>query len=133
MRKYYLFNLNNNINKDAKKIYLILSELFYLNSNKFKYGLTIFNEICFPFNKEEIIKKLKKNFECKNNKLKIEDLEKSIIEINNSCIIIQTNSNISIIFKYLNIIEKNIFVCDFINNDYFFLNDFVRLNLKVMI
>ena len=36
----YLFKISET-NINLKKIYFILEELFYLNSNKFKYGATI--------------------------------------------------------------------------------------------
>jgi len=131
MRKYYLFNLKN---KDLKpsKIYNILEELFYLNKNKYKYGLNIFNNICSPFKKNEILVFLSSKYKINGNLIKIDDLEKTTIEIKNCLIIIECNQNTSEIFKYLNSLEKNIFVCDFKNKDYFYLNDFLRLNFKIL-
>ena len=126
MRKYYLFKIKD-LKIDLNKTYLILEELFYLNSNKFNYGKTIFENLCLSFNKEKIIEKLG------SNKFVINDLENTIIEVNNTCIIIETSKNITKAFKYLNELESNIFVVDFDNRDYFLLDDFIKLNFKISI
>ena len=130
MRKYYLFKIKAE-NLNNKKLYNILEELFYLNRNKFEYGNYIFSNLCSYLNKDELILKLKDKFDIKENKIIINDLENTSIKINNICIVIETNKNVSIIFKYLNDIEKHFFVCDFKNKDYFLLNNFVQLNLKI--
>lgn len=133
MRKYYLFCIKGKNYQNLKKTYSVLEELFYLNSNKYNYGITIFKELCVPFNKEKILNLLKRKFSNQNNQIIINDLEETRIEIDNVCIVIETSKNVPIIFKYLNELEKNILVCDFFNRDYFWLNDFVCLNLKVTI
>ena len=130
MRKYYLFKIKAE-SLNNKKLYNILEELFYLNRNKFEYGNYIFSNLCSHLNKDELILKLKDKFDIKGNKIIINDLENTSIKINNICIVIETNKNVSIIFKYLNDIEKHFFVCDFKNKDYFLLNNFVQLNLKI--
>ena len=120
MRSFYLFKLKNT-NLKLNKLYSNLEELFYLNTNKFNYGKRVFNDLCLPFDKEYIKKKLN---------LKIFDED---IFISNICIVIKTTRNFPEVFKYLNRLEDNILVCDFNNNDYFLLNDFIRLNFKLAI
>lgn len=129
MRKYYLFKINNKIN--IKKTYLVLEELFYLNSNKFKYGISIFNNVCLKIDKKNIIDKLRNTYNLKDNKIFINDLENTIVEINNTCIVIKTSKNIPKIFKVINLLESNILVCDFDSKDYFWLDDFIKLNFKL--
>ena len=106
MRKYYLFKINNKSN--IKKIYLVLEELFYLNSNKFKYGIFIFNNVCLKIDKKNIIDKLRNTYNLKDNKIFINDLENTIVEINNTCIVIKSSKNIPKIFKIINLLESNI-------------------------
>ena len=125
MRKYYLFKINNKSN--IKKIYLVLEELFYLNSNKFKYGISIFNNVCLKIDKKNIIDKLRNTYNLKDNKIFINDLENTIVEINNTCIVIKTSKNIPKIFKVINLLESNILVCDFDSKDYFWWDDFIKL------
>lgn len=129
MRKYYLFKINNKTN--IKKTYLVLEELFYLNSNKFKYGISIFNNVCLKIDKKNIIDKLKNTYNLKDNKIFINDLENTIVEINNTCIVIKSSKNIPKIFKVINLLESNILVCDFDSKDYFWLDDFIKLNFKL--
>ena len=129
MRKYYLFKINNKIN--IKKTYLVLEELFYLNSNKFKYGISIFNNVCLKIDKKNIIDKLRNTYNLKDNKIFINDLENTIVEINNTCIVIKSSKNIPKIFKIINLLESNILVCDFDSKDYFWLDDFIKLNFKL--
>ena len=133
MRKYYLFIIRNKKFQKPKEIYHVLEELFYLNSNKFKYGIKIFEELCEYFNKEKFLYCLKEKFETRNNKILVNDIESALVEVTNTCIVIKTNKNVSNLFKYLNEINSNILICDFINKDYFWLNDFVKLNLKIVI
>lgn len=134
MRKYYLFKINEkNINLNKNSLYNIFEELFYLNKNKFDYGIQIFNNLCVSIDTELILEKLKNKYPFKNNQILIEDLENTNVEIKKTFIIIETSKNAPSIFKYINQIEKNLFVCDFNNKDYFWLNEFVRLNLKISI
>ena len=129
MRKYYLFKIKNKSNN--KKIYLVFEELFNLNSNKFKYGISIFNNVCLKIDKKNIIDKLRNTYNLKDNKIFINDLENTIVEINNTCIAIKSSKNIPKIFKIINLLESNILVCDFDSKDYFWLDDFIKLNFKL--
>ena len=114
MRIYYLFKLRD-ISLNSKKVYLILEELFYLNKNKFNYGIKVFNDLCLPIDKTKFINRY---------------IENESMIINNSHIIIKTDKNVSKFFKYLNGIDNHFFVCDFGSKDYFYLNEFIILNLN---
>ena len=48
-------------------------------------------------------------------------LEKTLIEINPSCIVILSNSRTPIIFKILKYLYSELFICEFNKNIYFFL------------
>ena len=116
MREYYLFKLKEN-DIDAQKTYLNLKDLYYLNSHNFKYGTIIFKELCLPLNKEKMIAELRKKFPNQDNKFLINNLENTIVEINNVFILIKTNGNFPRILKYINHLERNIIVCDFKHDD----------------
>ena len=55
-------------------------------------------------------------------------VEKTKLTVYNTYIKIKTNQNISAFFKILSN-EENVFVCDFNNKDYFWLNKVVRKSL----
>lgn len=128
MRKYYLFI----INKEYKEIYInntnvlyqTLYNLYKLRKDDLRIGFSIYNQICKTFNKKIIIKYLKEKYNLKSKKDKFyleSKKEELLIKINYSCVIIYTNVNIPKIFKVLYLYNKNIFVVDFKNEDYFWL------------
>lgn len=138
MRKFYMFSIQKKYEgetaKDIKSIYAILENLYYLNTNKFNYGVSIYNQLCKKINSELLLKTLKEKcpqYEYNGRRVIINDLEKSLLEINNCCLILYTNANISAFLKYINSVNNNIFVCDFENNDFFWLKKIIRTNLKI--
>jgi hypothetical protein len=52
------------------------------------------------------------------------------LELNYSCAVVKTSVNIPEIMRVLNIYNKNIFVCDFENSDYFWLKDYFKATIK---
>lgn len=120
--------------KDENGIYSILENLYYLNTNKFNYGISIYDQLCKRINTEYLLKQLHEKcskYQFKGKRIIIDDLEKSLLEINNCCIILYTNANISSFLKYINMSDANIFVCDFANADFFWLKKVIRTNLKI--
>ena len=63
-----------------------------------------------------------KNNNNKHLYISMKSNEKTLIELNYSCIIMLTNKNFSRLFKVFNYYSKRIFVCDFENQDYFWLD-----------
>ena len=131
MRKYYLFVLKkeyyNFYKNKSYVLYKMLENLDSLKPYDFSYGIDIFKEMCLPFSY-----KVLKNYI--DNKITHKKISSKVIKINNkneiiylqlgyAKTIIKTNVNIPKIFKIFNIYNKNIFVCDFQNNDYFWLNN----------
>lgn len=139
MRKFYMFSIQKKYQgetlKDLKSIYSILENLYYLNTNKFNYGISIYNQLCKRINSETLLKTLKKSpiYKIKEKRVILNDLEKSLLEVNNCCLILYTNANISSFFKYINSVENSIFVCDFENNDFFWLKKVIKTNLRIMV
>lgn len=128
MRKYYLFIIKKDYYDIYKKnplvLYKTLENLYRLKNSDLNYGLTLYNQICEIVD----IERLKNYFihvkeEEKNNKFLIRlDKELTVIDFHYSCIICSSIKNYPSIFKVLNYYSKYIFVCDFVNKDYFFLN-----------
>lgn len=132
MRKYFLFNIDKEYYPIYKNnpytLYKTLEKLYNLKSNEISYGLSIFNQICKTYNKNILTDYIEKKYEKlykNNNKYYIKN-ENLIIEINYSVIVILTNLNLPNILMNLNYYSKNIFVCDFINKDYFWINDYKK-------
>ena len=91
--------------------------------------------MALPFNKENINSKLYTKYYYDNgysrsfNKHIINnENEKTKLTVYNAFIKIKTNNNITSFFNVLNN-EENVFVCDFNNKDYFWLNKVVTKTL----
>lgn len=121
MYRYYIFNIKNKFKND-KNLYRLLKTLYTLNLKYINYGELIYNKICMPTNINNIIEILKdynskkvseKYFICINDEI-------TIVIIKYSRIIIISNKLYPDIFNRLKIENNNLFVCNFINDNYFY-------------
>lgn len=131
MRKYHLFIIQkeyyNNYKNKSYVLYKVLENLKNIKAYDFSYGINIYQELCLPF----AVKLLNNYIHNKINYHKINDkiieidsnYEQTYLQINYSCIIIKTDAIFPQILKVLNIYNRYIFICDFENNDYFWLNE----------
>ena len=137
MRKYYLFIIRNDFSEvyrnNQKTLFFTLDNIYKLKYSNVYYGLSIYNQLCQVFNPDVIInylsKKNKKYIKKYHNKFFINDVfanERTCIQVNYSCIVMKTNSNMPYVMKIFNWYNCNIFVCDFENNDYFWLKDYTK-------
>ena len=131
-RKYYLFKIKKDVinSYSNDELFIILKRMYYLKCNNF-LGVSLFNQVCDIFDRESInsyfFNKNKTYIKFFNGKFFINDYrigERSCVQVNNSCIVVKTNCNFPYLLKIFLLCSKNIFVCDFVNEDYFFLNDF---------
>ncbi len=130
MREYNLFILKKKyVDSDGEFIYGSLKKLFYLNYN-LNYGYCLFEQLCHYINSEV----LKSYFFNKFNLLYNDVLvyKGCRIYIKHSRIVIKTKYNLPKVLKVFNIYNKNIFVCDFKNNDFFFLADLSGVFLQTI-
>lgn len=131
MRKYYLFIIRDEYYRKYKKkqniLYKALYYLYKSNEYDLNHGFYLYDKICNIFSVKLLNNYIKNKYEYKmiNNKIiKLNSIiEHTIVQINYSCIIVITDINIPEIFKTFNIYNKRIFVCDFNNQDYFWLNE----------
>jgi len=135
MRKYYLFTIKKDYYEVYKKnplvLYKTLENLYKLKKDDLNYGITLYNQICEIIDVERLKNyfnhmKIKEN----GNKFLIEhNKQLTLFDFHYSCIICKTIKNYPLVFNTLNYYSKYLFVCDFFNKDYFFLNrDVVKLN-----
>ena len=133
MRHFYIFNINKELVNLTKIKPLTLYNAFYDLSNiKDKdliNAMNIYDSITKPIDKNIISKELYENYICDNNYSKYMythtyhnyfDLENSKLTINNTFIKLDTTSINSVFFNFLKKF-KYLFVCDFDNEDYFWL------------
>lgn len=123
MYRYYIFDIKNKFKND-NNLYRLLKTLYTLNLKYINYGELIYNEMCKPINRENIKEILKdynakkvsrKYFICLNDEI-------TIVVIKYSRLIIISNKLYPDIFNRLKIECENLFVCNFFNDNYFYVS-----------
>ena len=138
MRTFYLFNINEFYSSmyysNSVRLYKILENLFYMRNYDKLGSFKLYKQIVIPFNKM-----LCNGYITKKNRLDYEyfyDHQAHYMKKNNEhtkmivgSIHIRLISDINYpsFLTDINQLEKNIFVCDFDNCDYFWLNKVVKI------
>lgn len=116
---------------DSYPLYHSFNKIKKMNKYDLSLGINIYEQLVDPFEKNKLNKKLYDFYkECdfytvyKNDHSYINKYrdEKSDLHVKNSYLKIITNKEIPEFFKYLKK-NKNLFVVDFENKDYFFINN----------
>ena len=132
MRTYYIFKINKYFayiyKKWPYKMYKIIEELYYTKDYDMLISYKYYQRFASLFNKlalNEYIYNLNKKNECyqRDNNIHIIKNEKyNKLTINNTCLILKTDDIYSVFLNDLNVYLDSIFVCDFKNKDYFWLD-----------
>lgn len=140
MRTFFCFRIKKEIKiltrETPYNLFKTIMNLYYLDNYDNSVSFNIYKDIFSKLDKEYIDNKINNLF--KNNKHYVYNNEKDIHEIHNkytkedtllkvykSHIIIKTNMiKPNLLFNYLD--SDDLFVCDFKNKDYFWLNELVR-------
>lgn len=131
MRTYYIFRINKYFAYIYKrwpyKMYKIIEELYYTKEYDMSLSYKFYKKFAIEFNKlainEYIYKTNKENkYYQRDNNIHILNNDKyNKLTVNNTCIILKTNDIYSVFLNDLNNYIDNIFICDFKNKDYFWL------------
>ena len=130
---YYLFIIKKEIYNTYKNktfsLYKLLFNLYNLNKADLTYGITLYNQLCDTKKK----KKIKQYFELlnkvrigKNKYYFLENNIKHLIIIKPSHIIYQTEKISENIIYILSNYSKYIFICNFKENEFFFLEEITK-------
>lgn len=132
MRTYYIFNVNRYFTYMYKnnpfKMYKIFEEIYYARDYDSVKTYRVFEGMANPFNKIMLSEyiyyeyKNKYGYRRDNNNHILFTSENTTLRINNYNIKIETDSNYTEFFRYLNNYNNSLFVCDFDNKDYFWLS-----------
>lgn len=135
MRTYFVFKIKKHYASLAKnrpyQIYKTIEDLYYLTSKELLNSNNIFLQIHDKFNTENLNNLVYNTFKDTYSYTKYQNThriidyfkdEKTKMIINQSYIMIKTTKEIPTFFKILSK-RKNIFICDFINKDYFWLSN----------
>ncbi len=135
MRIYYIFNIKNDIYQITKNkpqnLYNALEKIHLMSQDELSLSIKMYEKLVKSVDKKNIdllIRSINKdniNYMCFNNTHIVNDFytgESTKLIINNSYMKVKSNASYP---SFLKDIKKlpNLFVCDFVNMDYFYLSE----------
>jgi hypothetical protein len=137
MRVYYIFNINKYFSYIYKnkpyKIYKMLEETYHVKEYDVVLTYKLYEQIAVPFNKNNLNDYITNSYEGNSNYYKKSNIhiisnnfEYSKLVIGNANLKIKTNINYPTFFERINNYNSNIFICDFQNSDYFWLEKIIK-------
>lgn len=133
MRIFYLFKIKNQYATLTKKhpynLYKTIEQIYRLTPEELTIATNIFDQISDTFNKEKINKKIYDNYKEQDtytNYLNTDIIndyftkEQTKLIVNKSYMLIKSTKQIPLFLKEIKS-KDNIFICDFQNKDYFWL------------
>lgn len=131
MRKYYIFELQSKTYQKYRSkptsLFVLMSRLRKVKKETMRGGISLYNQICEPFKLERLYDYFEKKYQVEKRKhyyfTNKKRNETYLLELNPSCLILLTKSNFPLLFQTLYYYSPYLFVCDFENGDYFFLED----------
>ena len=122
MREYNLFVIKKEYYEYYQRnplfLFDILKKLYVMKEN-FNYGISLYSQLCERINTFNLKYYLNRKYHLDNERTFY--IEKSFIELKPTRIILRSKYDTKIINEFSNF-SKYFFVCDFINNDYFWLD-----------
>jgi len=129
MNTYHIFAIKKevyNVYKDNEySLFKLLYNLYNLNKTDLNYGITLYNQLCYPINIKKIEEYLKLLDNIKKSKNKYIINEKNIdseLILKPSNIIYKTNNISKNITYILNSYYKYLFICEFNKKEYNWIN-----------
>ena len=125
MRTYYLFHMNKECyayyQKKPEELYQILMHLFRLPKQACHCGVSFYKQLCNRYDIEILNSYLEGKYKFKNENGIYTFQNGNRIQVKSSCCIVRSESNFPSLFRTFYYYSRHIFVCDFYNQDYFFL------------
>lgn len=135
MRVFYIFKIKKPYviltKNNPYHLYKTIEHIYYLKTDELKIGNNIFENLSGTFNKDLLNTSVYSYYKYKDSYTKFKDIhtiidyftkEKSRLTVNKSYLLIQSTEEIPSFFKVLSKNKGDIFVCDFQNKDYFWLD-----------
>ena len=136
MKEYYVFLIRDEFVKlyssKSSDLFYIFNRIYYMKEMDKMYGYNLFSQISYFFNKDDVNEFLYNKYKDKimysytNDEHIINNLflnEISILKVKPSSIRIQTNTSSSSFLEDLKNYNKTLFVCNFKEQEFFFISD----------
>ena len=141
MRTFYIFKINNMFqtfyNDKSNILFKMFNEIYSSNDQHVINKFRLFEQITIPINKKIfnnyiMLKHRDDIFYTKNDNVHTIENDKEIsrLTINNTFLKIKSNKNINSFIKDIYDSKESVFVIDFQNKDYFWINE---IKLKTLV
>ena len=141
MRTFYIFKINNMFqtfyNDKSNILFKMFNEIYSSNDQDLINKFRLFEQITIPINKKIfnnyiMLKHRDDIFYTKNDNVHTIENDKEIsrLTINNTFLKIKSNKNINSFIKDIYDSKESVFVIDFKNKDYFWINE---IKLKTLV
>ena len=140
MRTFYIFKINNMFqtfyNDKSNILFKMFNEIYNSKSDDLLNNFRLFEQITIPFNKKifnnyillrhgnDLYYSLKSNIHTINSLYEV-----SRLSVNSTYLKIKSNKNINSFMKDIMDTKESVFVIDFKNKDYFWINEISRETL----
>ena len=143
MRTYYAFIIKDSLmhfySKKPYSLYKILEQIYRLKNNDIVLGYRLLEQVTEPFGTRKTDKFIYKKHlnELEYSRLDdghmIKNLyseEITFLKVFHSHVRIKTNNNYSSFFSSIQEYDENLFICDFENQDFFWVN---KINFETLV
>ncbi len=140
MRTFYIFKMKKEFvslyQNSPGSLYNVLKHLYYMKRHEMSYGFNLFQQLTEKIDKNKLDREIyiKYHDEMVYSKNHDEHIinnlykdEISILIIKSTYILINANRNYSSFFTILESLGDEYFICDFVSQDYFWINDIKML------
>ena len=138
MRTFYIFKINHDLSILMSEIpynlYRALEGIYLLNKDSISYGKDLLDQLIIPFDKNELNKEIYEINKDNDFYTKVGDIhtiynkyrdETTKISVKHSHILLETNTISQNVKNFLP--NNNLFACDFVNKDYFWLSKLIHI------
>lgn len=134
MRNFYIFYINkefkNIMHDNPYSLFKTLENIYYLDKSDLEIGSVMFDQIAVPFKKDDVNKYIFNSFKDNDFYMNIRNSHKlynkyreEYMDLETHFAYLKLNTNMSKVKVFEKIyINTNLFVCDFANKDYFWVD-----------
>ena len=143
MRTYYAFIIKDSLmhfySKKPYSLYKILEQIYRLKNNDIVLGYRLLEQVTEPFGTRKTDKFIYKKHYDELEYSRLDDVhmiknlyseEITFLKVFHSHVRIKTNNNFPAFFNSMQEYNENIFVCDFENQDFFWMN---KINFETIV
>ena len=138
MRTFYIFKIKKHFailtKNNPYTLYKTIEDIYKLKENELEKNKNLFNHIKDTFNKDVLNTNIYNSYKNKYTYTRFKDIhtinnyytkERSRLTVNKTYLLLRSTEEVPSFLKTLSASKQNMFVCDFENKDYFWIEDLV--------